>query len=139
MKDNKFREKINYIFTIIFAVNFVLCWILELYFLVLNKNKPFAYAQMSGLDKVLFVMLFVALFIIAIMLLFLIYSASKEDEPYKNYAVVPKDTYDSMEKELLNKEYENMHQDLEIKTLKVRLSSLKLRFNLFKKIFKHKK
>lgn len=29
MKDNKFREKINYIFTIIFAVNFVLCWILE--------------------------------------------------------------------------------------------------------------
>ncbi len=139
MKDNKFREKINYIFTIIFAVNFVLCWILELYFLVLNKNKPFAYAQMSGLDKVLFVMLFVALFIIAIMLLFLIYSASKEDEPYKNYTVVPKDTYDSMEKELLNKEYENMHQDLEIKTLKVRLSSLKLRFNLFKKIFKHKK
>ena len=139
MKDNKFREKINYIFTIIFAVNFVLCWILELYFWVLNKNKPFAYAQMSGLDKVLFVMLFVALFIIAIMLLFLIYSASKEDEPYKNYTVVPKDTYDSMEKELLNKEYENMHQDLEIKTLKVRLSSLKLRFNLFKKIFKHKK
>ena len=139
MKDNKFREKINYIFTIIFAVNFVLCWILELYFLVLNKNKPFAYAQMSGLDKVLFVMLFVALFIIAIMLLFLIYSASKEDEPYKNYTVVPKDTYDSMEKELLNKEYENMHQDLEIKTLKVRLSSLKLRFNLLKKIFKHKK
>lgn len=131
MKDNKFREKINYIFTIIFAVNFVLCWILELYFLVLNKNKPFAYAQMSGLDKVLFVMLFVALFIIAIMLLFLIYSASKEDEPYKNYTVVPKDTYDSMEKELLNKEYENMHQDLEIKTLKVRLSSLKLRFNQF--------
>lgn len=94
---------------------------------------------MSGLDKVLFVMLFVALFIIAIMLLFLIYFASKEDEPYKNYTVVPKDTYDSMEKELLNKEYENMHQDLEIKTLKVRLSSLKLRFNLFKKIFKHKK
>ena len=139
MKDNKFREKINYIFTIIFAVNFVLCWILELYFLVLNKNKPFAYAQMSGLNKVLFVMLFVALFIIAIMLLFLIYSASKEDEPYKSYTVVPKDTYDSMEKELLNKEYENMHQDLEIKTLKVRLSSLKLRFNLFKKIFKHKK
>ena len=44
---------------------------------------------MSGLDKVLFVMLFVALFIIAIMLLFLIYSASKEDEPYKNYTVVP--------------------------------------------------
>lgn len=102
MKDNKFREKINYIFTIIFAVNFVLCWILELYFLVLNKNKPFAYAQMSGLDKVLFVMLFVALFIIAIMLLFLIYSTSKEDEPYKNYTVVPKDTYDSMEQELLD-------------------------------------
>ena len=89
MKDNKFREKINHMFTIIYAVNFVLCWILELYFWVLNKNKPFAYAQMSGLDKVLFVMLFVALFIIAIMLLFLIYSASKEDEPYKNYTVVP--------------------------------------------------
>lgn len=139
MKDNKFREKINYIFTIIFAVNFVLCWILELYFLVLNKNKSFAYAQMSGLDKVLFVMLFVALFIITIMLLFLIYFASKEDEPYKNYTVVPKDTYDSMEKELLNKEYENIHQDLEIKTLKVRLSSFKLRFNLLKKFFKHKK
>ena len=48
-------------------------------------------------------------------------------------------TYKDMEKELLNKEIENMHQDLEIKTLKVRLSSLKLKFNIFKKIFKHKK
>ena len=137
MKEDSFREKISYIITIILAISFGLSGILEFYFLVLNRDKPFAYSQMTGINKVLFIMLFVLLFVMALMFLLLLIFGPKEYDPYKNYTVVHKDTYKDMEKELLNKEIENMHQDLEIKTLKVRLSSLKLKFNIFKKIFKH--
>ena len=72
MKEDSFREKISYIITIILAISFGLSGILEFYFLVLNRDKPFAYSQMTGINKVLFIMLFVLLFVMALMFLLLL-------------------------------------------------------------------
>lgn len=75
----------------------------------------------------------------AVSFIIAIISAKDENSSFKNYVFVKKEDYKVLQEHLLEQEYENMKQDVEINTLKVRLSSIKLRLKILKKIFKHKK
>lgn len=135
----KIKKLVEYICSLLLIFSLVACACIEFYFFILCKDKPFVFAYMNNVDRFLYIALFVFLGVMAIMLFVFLAMSNEQEDNYKNYEVVDKDLYHSMEKKLLAQEYENMHQDLKIAKLKVKLSSYKLKMQIFKKIFKHKK
>lgn len=140
MKNNsKAYSIINTITLTLLLICIVLGGGSEIYLFVKYHGEPIIYANMQPIDQKIFNSIFVCLLISAGLMIPFVFILLKADNPPLNYTVVDKDEYQNMQKHMVNQEYENMKQDVEISRLKVRLSSLKLKFKIWKKIFKHKK
>ena len=112
----------------------------EFYLFVIHRNKGLTFSELKPFQQKLYIGLFISLFIMAVsFIIAIIISAKSEDSLFKNYVFVKKEDYKALQEHSLEQEYENMKQDVEINTLKVRLSSIKLRLKILEKIFKHKK
>ena len=126
-KNSKAYSIINTITLTLLLICIVLGGGSEIYLFVKYHGEPIIYANMQPIDQKIFNSIFVCLLISAGLMIPFVFILLKADNPPLNYTVVDKD------------EYQNMKQDVEISRLKVRLSSLKLKFKIWKKIFKHKK
>lgn len=111
----------------------------KFYLFVIPRNKGLTFSELKPFQQKLYIGLFISLFIMAVSFIIAIISAKDENSSFKNYVFVKKEDYKVLQEHLLEQKYENMKQDVEINTLKVRLSSIKLRLKILKKIFKHKK
>lgn len=140
MKNN---SKADSILTTITLILLVICIVLgggsEIYLFAKYHGAPVIYANMDQLDQKIYNVIFVCLLISAGLMLPFLFIMLKSDNPPLNYEVVDKDEYKSMQRHMVDQEYENMKQDVEISRLRVKLSSLKLKLKIWKKIFKHKK
>ena len=135
----KNREKLGTVFSIILLFNMILCSAIEFYFVVLKHGEGFIYKNMSNFDKTIYIILYVLIFVMILMFIMILVLMPKSYSCYDNYVLVHKDSYKSMQKELLNHELKNMNQDLKIKELNTKLLVSKLNFKIWEKIFKHNK
>ncbi len=111
----------------------------ELYLFLKYKAQPVAYVDLLPIEQKIYHIIFICITISAVLLLPVLIILSKAENPPLDYTIVDKNEYKDMQKRMVDQEYENMKQDAEISIMKVKFSSLKLKFQIFKKIFKHRK
>ena len=139
----KKNDKIVSIFSYIALVLVRICLICggcsELYLFLKYKAQPVAYVDLLPIEQKIYHIIFICITISAVLLLPVLIILSKAENPPLDYTIVDKNEYKDMQKRMVDQEYENMKQDAEINIMKVKFSSLKLKFQIFKKIFKHRK
>lgn len=139
----KKNDKIVSIFSYIALVLVLICLICggcsELYLFLKYKAQPVAYVDLLPIEQKIYHIIFICITISAVLLLPVLIILSKAENPPLDYTIVDKNEYKDMQKRMVDQEYENMKQDAEINIMKVKFSSLKLKFQIFKKIFKHRK
>jgi len=139
----KKNDKIVSIFSYIALVLVLICLIWggcsELYLFLKYKAQPVAYVDLLPIEQKIYHIIFICITISAVLLLPVLIILSKAENPPLDYTIVDKNEYKDMQKRMVDQEYENMKQDAEINIMKVKFSSLKLKFQIFKKIFKHRK
>lgn len=139
----KKNDKIVSIFSYIALVLVLICLICggcsELYLFLKYKAQPVAYVDLLPIEQKIYHIIFICITISAVLLLPVLIILSKAENPPLDYTIVDKNEYKDMQKRMVDQEYENMKQDAEISIMKVKFSSLKLKFQIFKKIFKHRK
>ena len=91
----------------------------EFYLFVISRNKGLTFSELKPFQQKLYIGLFISLFIMAVSFIIAIISAKDENSSFKNYVFVKKEDYKVLQEHLLEQEYENMKQDVEINTLKV--------------------
>ena len=139
----KKNDKIVSIFSYIALVLVLICLICggcsELYLFLKYKAQPVAYVDLLPIEQKIYHIIFICITISAVLLLPVLIILSKAENPPLDYTIVDENEYKDMQKRMVDQEYENMKQDAEINIMKVKFSSLKLKFQIFKKIFKHRK
>ena len=139
----KKNDKIVSIFSYIALVLVLICLICggcsERYLFLKYKAQPVAYVDLLPIEQKIYHIIFICITISAVLLLPVLIILSKAENPPLDYTIVDKNEYKDMQKRMVDQEYENMKQDAEINIMKVKFSSLKLKFQIFKKIFKHRK
>ena len=104
----------------------------ELYLFLKYKAQPVAYVDLLPIEQKIYHIIFICITISAVLLLPVLIILSKAENPPLDYTIVDKNEYKDMQKRMVDQEYENMKQDAEISIMKVKFSSLKLKFQIFK-------
>ena len=139
MNNNEYILLDKILMTLIFVSTFFAV-ITEFYLFVIPCNRGLTFSELKPFQQKLYFGIFISLFVMSVsFIISIIISQKEEDSSLKNYVFVRKEDYKALQEHSLEQKYENMKQDVEISTLKVRLSSIKLKLKILKKIFKHKK